>query len=114
MPIQWETKQSTGTVRQIAKCVRCKKVRSRVVKWTNTRTYRDDMIGCVSNHTRYEGETAVDCCERQLHFRNVKGVFNPAKKCGGKCLNASGPSCECSCSGKNHGAGHAASQEGAT
>lgn len=26
--------------------------------------------------------------------------------CGGKCMNATGPSCDCSCGGMNHGAGH--------
>lgn len=28
-------------------------------------------------------------------------------ECGAKCLNATGPSCECRCRGLNHGAGHA-------
>lgn len=27
-------------------------------------------------------------------------------KCDAKCLYAKGPSCDCSCGGKNHGSGH--------
>lgn len=35
--------------------------------------------------------------------------FNPEgsnHKCDGRCLNARGVDCECSCGGKNHGAGN--------
>jgi hypothetical protein len=28
-------------------------------------------------------------------------------KCGASCRNATGPSCDCSCGGHNHGMGHA-------
>lgn len=32
---------------------------------------------------------------------------NPSlHKCGAKCQNATGPSCECECGGKNHGGNH--------
>lgn len=35
----------------------------------------------------------------------VRGRVVESIKCGGKCLNAIGPSCDCSCGGENHGAG---------
>lgn len=36
------------------------------------------------------------------------GKFSDKHVCGAKCLNSKGPSCECSCGGKNHGSGHVA------
>lgn len=38
---------------------------------------------------------------RKVHFKK-----NPSlHKCDARCVNAKGHSCECSCGGKNHGAG---------
>ena len=38
--------------------------------------------------------------------RSVKFKSNPSlHKCDARCMNAKGHSCECSCHGKNHGAG---------
>jgi hypothetical protein len=36
----------------------------------------------------------------------VRGVVVEDKPCNAKCMGAVGPSCECSCGGKNHGGGH--------
>ncbi len=33
----------------------------------------------------------------------VKGTINLDKSCDGRCMNATGPNCECSCAGQNHG-----------
>lgn len=33
----------------------------------------------------------------------VKGVVSLDKSCDGRCMNATGPNCECSCAGTNHG-----------
>lgn len=38
---------------------------------------------------------------RALHGRTVETIA-----CTAKCRNATGPSCDCSCGGANHGAGH--------
>lgn len=38
--------------------------------------------------------------------RKVEGRVVADKKCDGRCLAATGHSCECACGGKNHGAGH--------
>lgn len=37
----------------------------------------------------------------------IVGSTSTKHVCGKRCLNATGPSCECSCSGENHGSGHA-------
>ena len=34
----------------------------------------------------------------------INGRFVADQKCGGKCVNATGPSCSCQCGGENHGA----------
>lgn len=39
--------------------------------------------------------------------RKIERKRNPSQhKCDGRCLNATGFLCECSCGGKNHGAGN--------
>ncbi len=41
--------------------------------------------------------------ERSIRYR----VVNPSlHECSGKCINATGPSCECQCGGSNHGSGN--------
>lgn len=37
----------------------------------------------------------------------LNGTHNPEKGCDARCMNATGPNCDCSCGGANHGAGHA-------
>lgn len=48
------------------------------------------------------------CAEHQRVFplRAVKGRFVESIICTAKCRNATGPNCNCSCGGANHGAGH--------
>ena len=36
----------------------------------------------------------------------IYGRFVKEKVCDGRCMSAIGPSCDCSCGGTNHGAGH--------
>jgi hypothetical protein len=43
---------------------------------------------------------------RMITCKRVQGSLNEGIKCGAKCVNATGPSCECSCAGANHGAMH--------
>ena len=38
----------------------------------------------------------------------VRGKVSHKHLCGSKCLSSKGPSCECSCGGKNHGASYSA------
>lgn len=41
--------------------------------------------------------------DRFLTVTVIKGVVNVDKSCDGRCMNATGPNCECSCGGENHG-----------
>ncbi len=41
--------------------------------------------------------------DRFLSVTPIKGVVNVDKSCDGRCMNATGPNCECSCGGSNHG-----------
>ena len=45
-----------------------------------------------------EGESGMPM-QRQA----IKGTVNMAKQCSAKCMAATGPTCECSCGGDNHG-----------
>ena len=38
-----------------------------------------------------------------IEYRKIQGTYNPRIKCGFKCQTATGPVCECSCNGANHG-----------
>lgn len=44
-------------------------------------------------------------CGKVRTAKPVIGTYKADKKCDGRCLAATGHSCECSCGGKNHGAG---------
>lgn len=46
--------------------------------------------------------------KRSLHWKPINGRFSEKHTCDARCLNAIGPNCECSCGGKNHGAGYSA------
>lgn len=48
-------------------------------------------------------------CDRTLNLRNCTPLYGrmvEEKVCDGRCMGATGPSCDCSCGGMNHGAGH--------
>jgi len=36
----------------------------------------------------------------------VHGTYHPGKVCNARCMGATGPACECSCAGSNHGGSH--------
>lgn len=42
--------------------------------------------------------------DRFMKLNAVNGVVNVDKTCDGRCTNATGPNCECSCGGRLHGA----------
>lgn len=43
----------------------------------------------------------------RITCKRIEGVYSDSVKCNAKCMNATGPNCECQCAGENHGAGHA-------
>ena len=45
-------------------------------------------------------------CGATVKLELVRGWYAPDVKCGAKCRNAVGPSCDCSCGGANHGCNH--------
>jgi hypothetical protein len=103
--------------RFIGKCPRCKKLHkvegSLVVE---PRFKVTAMVGTV-RADKWKGRwvVSVDCCPRRandltggLNTVQLEKVFAAAvttHKCGAKCRNATGPSCECSCKGEHHGEG---------
>ncbi len=51
---------------------------------------------------------ACRVCGRNRSAILVRGKVSHKHLCGAKCLASKGPSCECSCGGKNHGASYSA------
>lgn len=47
-------------------------------------------------------------CEEHGPFviKFLKGRYSPERQCDARCMGATGPSCDCSCGGANHGANH--------
>jgi len=41
--------------------------------------------------------------DRFLSVTAIRGIVNVDKSCDGRCMNATGPNCDCSCGGANHG-----------
>lgn len=42
---------------------------------------------------------------RAVVVPEVRGTVNPGVRCDARCQGATGPDCECSCGGRNHGRG---------
>jgi hypothetical protein len=58
---------------------------------------------CIGNYGAY-----ARCGEHGLYpLRSLKGRYVAEKGCDARCMGATGPSCDCSCGGANHGANHA-------
>jgi hypothetical protein len=123
-----ETTVRHSTVRQIARCKKCKTVRSRVIERETTTTTRWSSIGLrVYRATRdsFEGmaltgwdfqQSAAGTCKctqwrgnamapAPMFFEDVIGTTNKTP-CDDRCTGATGHKCQCSCGGKNHGADH--------
>lgn len=104
--------------RYSCKCILCK------AKWTTTETDRTKAYDAhESKCSRYAEVFARRRASRYsmsdegeryqmsaLYFqhRQIEGRHNPAIVCDGRCMGATGHSCECSCGGANHGANKAA------
>jgi hypothetical protein len=46
-------------------------------------------------------------CGRLALVKPIKGRIKPAIVCDSRCTGATGPACDCSCGGDNHGGAHA-------
>jgi hypothetical protein len=54
------------------------------------------------------GGIVIDCraCGRPRYAKQIVGRYSARHTCGARCMASTGPSCECSCGGKNHGASY--------
>lgn len=41
--------------------------------------------------------------KREIRWVPVNGSYSESHKCDARCMNATGPNCECACGGANHG-----------
>jgi hypothetical protein len=75
----------------------------RVILRANAQTWQRDGHTYVS---RYDVRVACTGCGMPLLldlFQPIKGVYAEDVPCNAKCTGAIGPSCSCSCGGRNHG-----------
>lgn len=50
------------------------------------------------------GKIVLDCaCGKRVSLQPVRGVYSAKHECNARCLASTGPSCECTCGGRNHG-----------
>jgi len=129
------TEWTPGTVsRWIGKCPACKTARRVEVRqdvrltWQystpdkmafSTRVYQYEVLSPGTRHYAQArgGLVVVARCEQGCTDRHgevvwmtckrIEGVHNAGIACNAKCVNATGPNCECSCAGDNHGGAHA-------
>lgn len=118
-----DTRTSTSTGRAVLTCksTECKRTGTR--DFTITRTlsaYLDSMdtrttvtVDGRERTIRFERDTeralhspCPACGSTSVRVAIVKGSLDESKRCDGRCLSARHASCECSCAGRNHGAGH--------
>jgi hypothetical protein len=61
------------------------------------------------NHHMLQWQAHCPRCTEHGHWIwlvPVRGTHNARKTCNAKCLGATGPACDCSCAGENHGGHH--------
>lgn len=118
-----ETKTTTRMKRFVGSCKKCKTGAALDVQetvTTTTGTYRTPQgFEMVRTTYRYAYNQAgygsyseslkivstVAGCGHKVALKRVQGVVTD-HVCNAKCMSSTGPVCECSCGGKNHGAGH--------
>lgn len=85
---------------------RCRKaVRGDVTSTSDERGHKTIFVGALKVEP-WNGTLQGRCeCGGSLIGKRVKGSVSE-KKCGARCMASTGPSCECSCGGHNHGASH--------
>lgn len=109
-----ETWVTVSKVRQILRCTVCKaKGRRTLVQRSESTTY---CTGYMPPSTRtvtrfviggqivaYPVARCAECGSTDVKVNVVQGRLNRNKPCDGRCMGATGPNCECSCQGENHG-----------
>jgi len=56
-------------------------------------------------HLNVEGAFVIDCrqCHKPRRATEIRGRYSAKEVCSAKCTSSTGFTCECQCSGKNHG-----------
>jgi hypothetical protein len=104
------------TTRYIAKCKTCSTHTSALVSADDFRAaqmfegFPKTQPEPAGRFRFVNGFSCVLCrgCSKPRIAKPVAGKISVKHVCGAKCLNSTGHVCECSCGGKNHGAGFAA------
>lgn len=99
------------TARYFGKCRACKKAHVR-----DFPTIGDNRLPVVvSIHAWTDifdaserGYLRCECGGSVKGWTALKARFSAKHECNAKCLSSKGPSCECSCGGRNHGASYLA------
>lgn len=74
------------------------------ISYPGRRYYNLDNTGWSSSLSKMVQKPCRECGSPNWLKRMVV-TYNEKVKCGAKCRNATGPACECSCRGVNHGRG---------
>lgn len=77
----------------------------KVIGWDDGFGNRLDVHG-FSMAAQLPGGSCLPCGHKMTKVTEVKGTYSDKMTCGARCMNATGPSCECSCAGMNHGGRH--------
>lgn len=104
-----------SSTRYLARCRACNRTTSGMLEGHPSSPRPFDLVRIGEVHYTANGWTncfgmiALVCpgCGMARAAEPVRGKYSAKHKCGARCLSATGTTCECSCAGKNHGAGHA-------
>lgn len=96
--------------RYIAKCKACGCHTSGQTEGQSALRVKDDPLRTGDVYTHKSGAIVLDCrkCGAPRYAKLVRGVVSHKHVCGARCMSSTGITCECSCGGRNHGAGFAA------
>lgn len=94
----WTTEQKDRTVAYNAHEAVCPKY----TRWLAAR------VGSQVGNPRRMDDERYQMSVLWFQHIQIEGHYVADKACDGRCMGATGHNCECSCGGKNHGAGKAA------
>jgi len=109
-----ETWLTISHVRELLRCNACKaKGRRTLVQRVEATTYVSDYLAPTTRHrirfmvgdaiVAYPSPACPECGSTSVRVSVVQGHLVRNKPCDGRCMGATGPRCECSCEGENHG-----------
>jgi hypothetical protein len=67
--------------------------------------FLNDTYAVINRETVYlPGDCTCPTCGHSRKAAQVIGHYSPDHMCDSRCVNATGPNCDCQCGGANHGA----------